>query len=105
MSQAQPSAKPAGGPSAAGTAPTIKPTETKPETTADAGAATDVDADEADEAKRRVPSKVYVVVGKVLVFDSVVKAEKYLNGPGAPSSYEVIRGRRVVPDNHVSLRG
>jgi hypothetical protein len=58
-----------------------------------------------DEAKKeRNGSKVYVVVGTVHEFESVNKAEKFLNSEGAPSNYEVIRGKKIGKSTKVSLR-
>jgi hypothetical protein len=51
--------------------------------------------------------KVFIVVGTVHEFDSVNKAEKFLNGDGetpAPTEYAVLRGNRIGTSKKVSLR-
>lgn len=69
-----------------------KPTDAKPD-------------DKKDEAKKeRNGSKVYVVVGTVHEFESVNKAEKFLNGEGAPTDYAVVRGKKISKSTKVSLR-
>lgn len=63
------------------------------------------DKDEDGEDKRtRVARKVYVVVGEVHEFDSVNKAEKFLNADEAPANYTVFRGNRIGTSKKVSLR-
>lgn len=89
-----------------------KPAATPPATgTTPAAAATDADTDASaddaaegstEEAKRS--RKVFIVVGEVHEFDSVAKAEKFLNGEGAPRQYTVLKGNRVVTNTKISLR-
>jgi hypothetical protein len=67
--------------------------------TAGAGAAP------AEEKEKRASRKVYIVVGSVLEFKSVVDAEKFLNtDPGAPTEFTVIRGAAVAQKQCFSLR-
>lgn len=66
---------------------------------------TDDKKDEAvDDKKFRMARKVFVVVGVVHEFDSVNKAEKFLNAEGSPSDYTVLRGNRIGTSKKVSLR-
>lgn len=106
MTQAHPDKKPSSPPlgvaaaaaatSAGGSAkPTDKP-EDKP--AAGNGAAA------AAEKKQRGARKVYVVVGQVHEFETVAKAEKFLNAEGAPADYTVLRGNRIARSTKVSLR-
>jgi xanthine dehydrogenase iron-sulfur cluster and FAD-binding subunit A len=54
--------------------------------------------------KKSRPRKVFVVVGQIHEFESVSKAEKFLNASGSPSEYTVIRGNRIETNKKVSLR-
>lgn len=81
---------------AATATPPAKPTEPDKDV--------DVDVDADDDKKTRISRKVYVVVGTVHEFDSVNKAEKFLNATGAPSDYTVLRGNRIGTSKKVSLR-
>lgn len=81
----------------------VKPSDAKPETAAAASAPAAADDKKADDKKAN-HSKVYVVVGQVLEFETPIKAEKFLNGPDAPTEYAVIRGKRVGTNKRVSLR-
>lgn len=83
-----------------GTATADKPAD-KPDDKA-AGATTGAGAEPA--ASKGPGSKIYVSTGPVLEFDTVAKAEKYLNGPDAPSDYAVLRGKRIGTSKKVSLR-
>lgn len=107
MTQAHPDKKPSSPPlgvaaaaaatSAGGSAkPTDKP-EDKPAAGNGAAAA-------AAEKKQRGARKVYVVVGQVHEFETVAKAEKFLNAEGAPADYTVLRGNRIARSTKVSLR-
>ena len=59
----------------------------------------------ADKKKRESKSKVFVIVGTVQEFESVVQAEKFLNGPEAPAGeYVVLKGARTRTSKKVSLR-
>ena len=49
-------------------------------------------------------SKVFIAVGTIHEFDSVNKAEKFLNADGAPTDYSVLRGKRIGTSKKVSLR-
>jgi hypothetical protein len=80
-----------------------KPTDAKPDDKK-ADVVADSAADDADDKKSRVSRKVYVVVGQVHEFDSVNKAEKFLNADGAPAEYSVLRGNRIGTSKKVSLR-
>ena len=58
-----------------------------------------------DPKEKRAGRKVYVVVGDVRAFKSVVDAEKFLNtDPTAPRDFTVIRGMAVEKKQRVSLR-
>lgn len=67
-------------------------------------------ADKADGAaasapsKNKNPNKLYIVVGEVHEFESSAKAEKFLNSEGAPTTYSVLRGKKLKTNNKVSLR-
>jgi hypothetical protein len=93
-----------GAAAAAAATNSAKPDDKKPDDKAAAGAKPD-DKKPDDEAKKeRNGSKVYVVVGTVHEFESVNKAEKFLNGEGAPTDYAVIRGKKISKSTKVSLR-
>ena len=73
--------------------------------TATTPAATSSEAPSVDDDKKaRAARKVFIVVGTVHEFDSATKAEKFLNGDGAPSDYSVLRGNRIGTSKKVSLR-
>lgn len=69
---------------------------------APAGEQADEAPDEEEDTKE--PLMYYVISGKVDAFKSASKAEKYLNQPGAPSEYTVVRGRLATAKKRVSLR-
>lgn len=77
---------------------------------ADAVASTGTTAGAAEGAtpagKKREPKrKVFVVIGAVLEFESIVQAEKHLNGAEAPvADYTVLQGVRTKTSKKVSLR-
>lgn len=74
-----------------------KPTDAKPTD----GKPTDAAA---EDKKSRAARKVFVVVGVVHEFESVNKAEKFLNADGSPTDYTVLRGNRIGTSKKVSLR-
>lgn len=80
-----------------------KPADTKP---ADGPKPDDKVADTEGEAdkKNKNPNKIFIVVGQIHEFDTPAKAEKFLNGDGAPTEYAVLRGKRVGSKKRVSLR-
>lgn len=82
-----------------------KPAETKPVDTA-AGAATAGTASGTPERKKRESKKrVFIVVGQIHEFESIVQAEKFLNSPEAPAGeYAVLQGNRTRTSKRVSLR-
>lgn len=51
------------------------------------------------------PLLYFIVTGPINSFKTVAKAEKFLNEPGAPTEYTVIRGRAAPAKKRVSLRG
>jgi len=108
MTQAQASQKPASplGVQAAAAATTSggssKPAEAKADDKA-GDKKGDKDATD-DDKKSRTSRKVYVVVGEIHEFDSVNKAEKFLNATDAPKDYTVLRGNRIGTSQKVSLR-
>lgn len=109
MSQAQPNQKPTAplgvqAAAAATSTASAKPTEAKPETKPAAKPDDPKADDDADDKKSRVSRKVYVVVGTVHEFDSVNKAEKFLNASDSPAEYTVLRGNRIGTSKKVSLR-
>jgi hypothetical protein len=112
MSQAQHNQKPATAPlgvqaaAAATSAAAAKPADAKPADAKPADAKPDdkKEGDAEGDKKSRVSRKVYVVVGVVHEFDSANKAEKFLNGDGAPTEYTVLRGNRIGTSKKVSLR-
>jgi hypothetical protein len=55
-------------------------------------------------AKNKNPNKLFVVVGEIHEFETSAKAEKFLNGEGAPTSFTVLRGKRISQRAKVSLR-
>lgn len=85
---------------AAGTATT--PPATAASTTTPPAASPDATASKKE--RKASARKVFVVVGQVHEFESAVKAEKFLNGEGAPSEYSVLRGQRIGTNKKVSLR-
>jgi hypothetical protein len=87
-------------PSATAGTSTAKPSDAKPD---DKKADAKPD-DKADDKKSRMARKVYVVVGEIHEFESVNKAEKFLNADGAPATYTVLRGNRIGTSKKVSLR-
>lgn len=103
-SQAKPQTNtPSLGAAAAAAATNAKPDDKKPDDKTAAAKPDDKKPD--DEAKKeRNGSKVYVVVGTVHEFESVNKAEKFLNAEGAPTDYSVIRGKKISKSTKVSLR-
>lgn len=58
----------------------------------------------AKEERLAKAKKIFIVVGEVHEFVTSAKAEKFLNGTGAPESYTVLRGLRVGANKKVSLR-
>ncbi len=54
--------------------------------------------------KKKGESRIYIVVGEVHEFESSAKAEKFLNGEGAPTQYSVLRGKKLKTNSKVSLR-
>ena len=48
--------------------------------------------------------KIAVVVGEMHLFDTVAKAEKFLNAEGAPTAYSVFRVEPIGTNKKVSLR-
>lgn len=66
----------------------------------DGAAAASTDGKKKRESKR----KVFVVIGEVKEFESIVQAEKFLNSPDAPENYTVLQGMRTRRSTRVSLR-
>jgi hypothetical protein len=67
------------------------------------------ETDEGDEVdasgkRTRVARKIFVVVGEIHEFDSALKAEKFINAEGSPTTYAVLRGNRIGTSTKVSLR-
>lgn len=60
---------------------------------------------QAAEGKSANRSKIFIVVGEIHEFASAAQAEKFLNQPGAPSKFTVLRGHKVESKQRVSLRG
>lgn len=56
------------------------------------------------EPKAKGGSKIFVTVGTVYEFDTVSKAEKFLNEDNAPAEFTVLRGKRIGRSTKVSLR-
>lgn len=56
-----------------------------------------------DKASNR--SKFFIVVGKLHEFETIAKAEAFLNGPDGPKDFHVVRGHEVKPKQRVTLRG
>lgn len=67
-------------------------------------AASQTNSDAGSDTKEPNRSKYFVVVGKVHEFTSAAQAEKFLNEPGAPAEFSVVRGHRVKSKQRVSLR-
>ena len=107
MSQTHAAQKPAslGAAAAAAVTPAAsnaKPAETKP---ADAKPADNKPAEGGEAAKKvRGSKRVFIVVGQIHEFETTSKAEKFLNGEGAPTEYTVLKGVRVGTNKKVSLR-
>jgi hypothetical protein len=57
-----------------------------------------------DAGKRKVKRKIYICVGQVKEMDSMVDAEKYVNGENAPKEFTAIKGLAIDPKHKVSLR-
>lgn len=90
----------------------IKPVaEVQPPTVVVEGATDTDDDDDAaaddgeakDARKKRTTRNVYVCVGEVREFPNNREAEKYLNEDGAPTSFDVIKGNRLVRRQRVTL--
>lgn len=84
-----------------------KPADTKPADAKPADAKTnDKGTGSNAEAapKKKGDSRIFIVVGEVHEFESSAKAEKFLNGEGAPTQYSVLRGKKLKTNNKVSLR-
>jgi hypothetical protein len=81
-----------------------KPTATAPKPASSSGPTTPPGDATAEAGKRKVTRKVYVCFGQVIKFDSVLDAEKYLNGEGAPQEVTIIKGAAVEKKLKVSLR-
>lgn len=52
----------------------------------------------------RTPRKVYVVVGRVMEFETASAAAKFLNSEAAPAAYQVLRGTPITVGSKVVLR-
>jgi len=109
--KSSPSVGTAAAQAAAGHATTNKSAETKPVdakaaatgTGTSTGATTDEQAP--TDKKRASKKRVFVAVGEVYEFETVNQAEKFLNGPEAPTGeYAVLRGTRTRTSKRVSLR-
>jgi hypothetical protein len=93
---------------------TAKPVDpnTAKATTSAAAAATDADKGEdgdddkegEGEGKKKGGSRIFIAIGEVHEFETAAKAEKFLNGDGAPATYAVLRGKRIGTSKKVSLR-
>lgn len=71
-----------------------------------AGAADEGDEDDEDDDKsgsKRVPKKVYIVIGNVHEFKNNREAEKFLNDGEAPSNFRVIKGNELMRRQRVAL--
>jgi hypothetical protein len=77
------------------------PSDASPPAAADPAAGTGAQPTE-DESD---PLLYFIVTGPINSFKTVAKAEKFLNEPGAPTEYTVIRGRAAPAKKRVSLRG
>jgi hypothetical protein len=85
--------------------PADKPTEAAKSDDKTAGAGTASSNAEGDaDKKNRNPNKTFIVVGQIHEFETPAKAEKFLNGEGAPTEYAVLKGKRVGTKKRVSLR-
>lgn len=105
MTQAHQQQKPSlGAAAAAAAASTPKPDEKPADKPANATPANDATPTGDGKKKREAKRKVFVVVGTVTEFDSIVQAEKFLNGPEAPETYTVLQGMRTRKSTKVSLR-
>ena len=98
MTQAQASQKP----SVSG-APAAKPSNAKPPRKK-AADMTEAEKEAAKAERLAKAKKVFIVVGEIHEFESVNKAEKFLNTEGAPVTYAVLRGNRIGTSKKVSLR-
>ncbi len=114
-SHAKPPPTPSLGAAAAAAATTAKPSDKPAETKPATPLATASDAKPEDkpgngangaeaESKKKGSSRVYIAVGAVHEFDTVAKAEKFLNAEGAPTEYTVLRGKKISKSTKVSLR-
>jgi|JI10StandDraft_1071094.scaffolds.fasta_scaffold60418_4 hypothetical protein len=71
----------------------------------DGDGTTEGDAAGGNPAKRQnTRRKIAVVVGEMHLFDTVAKAEKFLNAEGAPTAYAVFRVEPIGTNKKVSLR-
>ena len=111
MTQAQTNQKPstlgAQAAVAATTTSATKPADAKPPAATPRKKAADMTSAEKEAAKTErlaKAKKVFIVVGAIHEFDSVNKAEKFLNADGAPTDYTVLRGNRIGTSKKVSLR-
>lgn len=91
---------------ATGASAQAKPSDGKPAEAKPADAKDGAKPDEpAGKKKREAKRKVFVVIGEVREFESIVQAEKHLNGAEAPTGeYSVLHGVRTRMSKRVSLR-
>lgn len=111
MTQAQANQKPStlgAQAAAAATGPAAKPADAKPPTAATprkkAADMTPAEKEAAKAERLAKSKKVFIVVGTVHEFDSVNKAEKFINAEGSPTEYTALRGLRIGTSKKVSLR-
>lgn len=105
--KSSPSVGTAAAQAAAGHVTTNKSAETKPVDAKPAATGTGATTDEQapTDKKRASKKRVFVAVGEVYEFETVNQAEKFLNGPEAPTGeYAVLRGTRTRTSKRVSLR-
>lgn len=60
--------------------------------------------DAAASSEEKQKNKLFIVEGKIHEFDTPAQAEKFLNAPGAPTQYSVLRGKQVKSKQKVTLR-
>lgn len=94
-------AKPADAKPADAKAADTKPADAK---TDDKGTGSNAGAGAEAAPKKKGENRIFIIVGEVHEFESSAKAEKFLNGEGAPTQYSVLRGKKLKTNSKVSLR-
>jgi hypothetical protein len=63
----------------------------------------DADDDETKPGAKRIPKKVFIVIGTIHEFKNTREAEAFLNGEHAPPEFRVLKGNELVRRQKVAL--